>query len=99
MKWRIESPGRFYDAGERAVVYFDTASGDTHLLSDFAAYILEQFEGRPLSVAELASLAEQAVEPGDRQDLEAMITGVLEELVALDILKQDQRAECDASAN
>lgn len=88
-KWRIESPGRFYDAGENAVVYFDPGSGDTHLLSDFAAYLLEQFRNEALSIAQLAAAAESKVESIDTLDLETAITDVLEELVALEILQKN----------
>lgn len=89
MKWRIESRGRIYDPGENAVVYFDTRSGDTHLLSDFAAHILDQFDERPLNIRELMARVSATIEPGHIPDLEAAVTGILTELVALDVLKRE----------
>jgi hypothetical protein len=41
MKWHIPSMGRVYDPGEETAIYFDAASGNTHLISDFAAYLIE----------------------------------------------------------
>jgi len=89
MKWRIVSSGRVYDPGEDAVVYFDTPSGDTHLLSDFAAHVLDQFNERSLSQEELVGRVSATIEPGHFPDLEGAVTGVLEQLVALDILKRE----------
>ena len=89
MKWRNESRGRFYDANESTVVYFDSHSGDTHLLSDFAAYVLQQFDHQPLTTDELVDQISAAVVPGNIPDLRETLTGVLTELVALDILKQE----------
>ncbi len=89
MKWRIESRGRFYDANESTVVYFDARSGDTHLLSDFAAHVLQQFEGQPLTTDELMDQISPTIESGQLPDLRGALRDVLKELVALDILKQD----------
>ena len=89
MKWRVESRGRIYDPGENAVVYFDTRSGDTHLLSDFAAHILDQFDERPLTIGDLVARVSSTIEPEHIPDLEAAVRGILTELVALDVLKQE----------
>jgi len=89
MKWRVESRGRIYDPGENAVVYFDTVSGDTHLLSDFAAYILDQFDEQPLTSRDLVGRVSASMETGQFPDLEEAVAGVLEELAALDVLKRE----------
>ena len=89
MKWRIESKGRFYDANESTVVYFNSNSGDTHLLSDFAAYVLQQFDGYPLTIDELADQISPTIEPDQFSDVKVAISGVLNELVTLDILKRE----------
>lgn len=86
MKWRIESKGLFYDAHESTVVYFDSYSGDTHLLSDFAACVLQQFDDQPLTIDALADQISPTVEPEHIPDLPGALTGVLKALVALDIL-------------
>jgi hypothetical protein len=88
MKWRMATRGRFYDPGESTVVYYDTDSGDTHLLSDFAAFVLRQFDDRALNVEELADKISPAIEPGQVPDLAKTVHDVLRELTALDILKQ-----------
>lgn len=88
MKWQFHSVGRFYDANESTVVYFDSRSGDTHLLSDFAAFILQQFGDTPLTTEGILQHLSLAIEASGEQDLEQMVVGVLEELVSLDILKR-----------
>jgi PqqD family protein of HPr-rel-A system len=70
------------------VVYFDSYSGDTHLLSDFAGYVMQQLNDQPLTTAELVQQISPGVDSEDIPDLESAITGVLEELVLLDILKR-----------
>ncbi len=89
MKWRSDSVGRFYDSNESTVVYFDSHSGDTHLLSEFAAYIMQQFAGEPLTTEELMNKISPEVESGDVSDLRESVVGILEELFALDLLKQE----------
>ena len=89
MKWRYESRGRFYDANESTVVYFDSHSGDTHLLSDFAAYVLQQFDHQALTTDELVDQISTTIVPENFSDLGEALAGVLKELVALDILKQE----------
>ncbi|CAA0123456.1 Uncharacterised protein [Halioglobus japonicus] len=87
MTWRTYSKGQLYDANESTVVYFDAYSGDTHLLNDFAGYVMHQLSNQPLTTEELVNRASQGIEPEDIPELEKAITGVLEELVLLDILK------------
>jgi PqqD family protein of HPr-rel-A system len=89
MTWRIRSKGRLYDAHESTVVFFDAYSGDTHLLSDFAGFVMQQLDARPLTTKELVNQISPSINPEEIPDLEEMISGVLEELVFLDILKRD----------
>lgn len=89
MTWRIHSKGRLYDAHESTVVYFDPYSGDTHLLSDFAGFVMQKLDAQPLTTEELVQQISPSIDPEEIPDLEAMVSGVLEELVFLDILKQD----------
>jgi PqqD family protein of HPr-rel-A system len=88
MKWRAHSPGRLYDADESTVVYFDSHSGDTHLLSDFAGCIMQTLTRQPMTTEELVRALTPSFEPDDTSDLSDLVTGVLEELVTLDILKK-----------
>jgi PqqD family protein of HPr-rel-A system len=89
MKWRNDSTGRFYDASESTVVYFDSRSGDTHLLSDFAAHLMQQFGEHALTTEELVNQISPTIALGDTSDLMQVVAGVLEELAALDILKRE----------
>ena len=88
MKWRIDAIGRFYDPSEDKVVYFDPASGDTHLLSDFAAHIIQQIAGRPMDLGELINHISPNVDPEDFDQLTRTTPDVLAELVTLDILQR-----------
>jgi PqqD family protein of HPr-rel-A system len=87
MKWQIDSMGRFYDPDEGMVVYFDPASGDTHLISDFAAYLIQQFTDQPMGIEALIKQISPDIDPGDLLELTQATPNVLEELVTLDILK------------
>lgn len=89
MTWRIHPKGLLYDAHESTVVYFDAHSGDTHLLSDFAGFVMQQLGDQPLTTEELVKQIAPSIDPEEIPDLEEMVTGVLEELVSLDILKWD----------
>jgi PqqD family protein of HPr-rel-A system len=86
--WRIHPKGLLYDAHESTVVYFDAYSGDTHLLSDFAGYVMQQLGDQPLTTEELLNQLSPSIDPEELPDLEEMVSGVLEELVSLDILKR-----------
>lgn len=88
MKWQNNTFGRFYDPNECTVVYFDAHSGDTHLLSEFAAFLLQQLDVQPLTTEELVHKVTPSIEAGGNSDLEETVSGVLEELAALDILKR-----------
>jgi PqqD family protein of HPr-rel-A system len=89
MKWRSNSIGRFYDSDEGTVVYFDPHSGDTHLLSEFAAHIMRQLGDQLLTIDELVTQILPSIDFEDLRDLEAAVPNVLAELVDLDILKQE----------
>lgn len=89
MMWRVHSRGRLYDANESTVVYFDSYSGDTHLLSDFAGYVMQQLSDQPQTTEELINHLSPSIDSGEIPDLVIVVTGVLEELLILDILKRD----------
>ncbi|MFT4615630.1 MAG: hypothetical protein ACI9NT_002788 [Bacteroidia bacterium] len=85
MKWRLASRGLFYDASEGSVVYYDCDSGDTHLLSEFAACILRQFDNNALGIAQLIK-AVRVVGDSD-PELESAVLSALDELASMHILK------------
>lgn len=80
--------GRFYDADESTVIYFDSHSGDTHLLTEFAAFILQQFGDSPLTTESLMDQISSTIDSPGEAELSRAIEGVLEEMVSLDILKR-----------
>lgn len=88
MKWRSGSSGHTYDCGEDVVVYFDSASGDTHLISEFAAFIMRKISdaGSPLDVQGIIELITDDIEEQDLPELSLAIPEILTELVALDIV-------------
>ncbi|MFT4517677.1 MAG: PqqD family protein of HPr-rel-A system [Halioglobus sp.] len=88
MLWHIESIGRFYDPNEGMVVYFDRATGDTHLLSGFAAFVIEQCAGQALTTDALIEKLSGQIEDMDAAALQDSVTNVLDELFSLDILQQ-----------
>ena len=88
MKYKVELPGQFYDCGEESVVYFDLQTGDTHLVSDFAAHILRLLTGRAMDIDELVERLLPDMEVADPRNLAAVIPAILEELVSLEIVER-----------
>ena len=80
--------GQFYDPGEDMVVYFDPASGDTHLISHFAAYLIQQFTGQPMGIEALIKQISPDIDPVDLLEMTEATPDVLAELVTLDVLKR-----------
>lgn len=84
MLWQIRSEGRFYDAHEETVIYYDPNSGDTHLLTDLAAFVVEQIaQGTGEEAGILKALAPHL--EGEDVDATELLSGVLQELSHLDI--------------
>ena len=87
-KWHVVSKGYFYECGESTVIYFDRASGDTHLISDFAAYLVQRLdrESKPLDTTEIVELIRHEIETDNLQELSSTLPGILQELNNLDIV-------------
>ena len=88
MKWQIGTVGQFYECGEDRVVYYDPASGDTHLVSDFACYLVRTLANAPraLETEEVIEIATADIEPEDLHELSLAIPGILDELAQLEII-------------
>ena len=88
MKWHVVSPGLFYDCNESMVIYFDAASGDTHLITDFSAYLIKLIgdKGHPLSDEEIIDIITADYESTDLSALEQAVPHLLNELATLDIV-------------
>ncbi|MDX1734447.1 MAG: HPr-rel-A system PqqD family peptide chaperone [Halioglobus sp.] len=93
MSWRAAAQGEFYDAGEGVVVYYDPRSGDTHLIGQFAAFILQQLGKRDMTLAQIRELVAPLVEAGDDGELVDSISTVLGDLVDLDVLQRAEDAD------
>ena len=87
MKWRLESPGIFYDADEGSDVYNEPDSGHTHQIGEFDAIQLSQIGKKPMGAAELLRSVQSDVVDRSEAELHDAIVPVLDELVALNILK------------
>lgn len=90
MRWYVDPLGEFYDCNEDATVYFDPASGDTHLLKNFAAYLLKQLAAQPMGIEELTARISRDIDPRDLPDLSNLqntIAELLDELTALDVVE------------
>lgn len=85
----MHSTGQIFDANEGSVVFFHPESGDTHLLSEFAACILQQLATGPMSTGKLIEHLGPLMEADSQTALEESVGIVLEELVALDIVSRD----------
>ena len=88
MKWHLGQMGQIYECGERTVVYFDPDSGDTHLLSDFAGFLIRELAGKTLTLQQIIDLVSQEVEPEGLPDIADHLPTVLNDLVALDVIEQ-----------
>jgi hypothetical protein len=87
MEFRNLDTGRYFDCGEGLVVYFSADSGDTHLVSEFAAHLIQQTAGKTLALDQMVDLIAPDIDPGELPQLRATLEGVLMELVSLDILE------------
>ncbi|MEM6579639.1 MAG: HPr-rel-A system PqqD family peptide chaperone [Pseudomonadota bacterium] len=88
MRWQVSKLGEFYDRDEDTIVYFDRASGDTHLLSTFAGSLLQELGERTMTVEELASILPKEAAAVDTDQFEQAVKAVLEDLSVLDIIER-----------
>ncbi len=88
MRWQVSTVGKFYDESEGTVVYFDPQSGDTHLLTDFAAQIVRELSESAKTTAELEKRLATMADDADFQTLRDGIASVIVELEQLDIAHQ-----------
>ncbi len=77
MAWRLTSSGREYNCGEGLVVYFHPASGNTHMLNEFAAGVLRELMAGPSTASLLAQCKDLDV---DGTLTAAQVDNVLQEL-------------------
>lgn len=87
MHWRVENIGEFYHCGEQMVVYFNPATGDTHLISDFAAYLVKNIADQPMNLEQLIQRISPDITPEDLAELEQAVPAMLADLHTLDIIE------------
>ncbi len=87
MKWHLPCLGRFFDANEDRVIYYDRASGDTHLITPFAAHLVQLLSEGPLSTRELVERASTAIDEDAAIEAPEAVNELLDELVSLDIVE------------
>ncbi len=88
MEWKIDKPGQFYDCGEPGVVYFDPSTGDTHLLSAFAAFLIQKIADNPGGTDAIIESISPELDPTDLAASTDALPGLLDELVSLEILER-----------
>jgi PqqD family protein of HPr-rel-A system len=86
MLWHVDPLGEFYTCNESTVVYFDHASGDTHLLGEFAAHMVRKLAEQPMTIDQLLSKIEADVDPAGRNELKKNVPDLLDELLELGVV-------------
>ena len=87
MKWRACSQGITYDADDGFVVYFDPASGKTHLINEIAAWLLAELTASPLSIEQLQDYVVQQVESVSGPEAAKLVESLLQELQSFDLIE------------
>jgi PqqD family protein of HPr-rel-A system len=88
MNYSVEVPGRFYDCGEESVVYFDLQTGDTHLVSTFAAHVIRLLTSQPMDSDTLMERLAEDIAGEDLPYLAEVLPNILEELTSLDVVER-----------
>ena len=87
MIWHVSPLGEFYTCSEDASVYFNPASGNTHLLSNFAAHLLVQLAQEPMDMEQLIDRVASDIDPAELPELRNALPEMLAELAALDVIE------------
>lgn len=90
MYWRLCAPGRLYDRKEGLAIYFNTASGDTHLINELAATLLGKLAPGPVSQNELLVWLSDVVVDVQPSECPSILDKILGELETLRIIESQQ---------
>ena len=85
--WRACSQGITYEADDGFVVYFDTASGRTHLIKEVAAWLLSELTATPLAEEQLQSRVVSQVESVTGPEAKKLLDTIVEELQSFDLIE------------
>lgn len=87
MLWHSCSEGFFYDRNEGLAVFFDSASGNTHLVDDFALKILKILSVSPLSPEAIKKECTDQMVGMASHEQDQLIEDVLHELHSIDLIE------------
>ena len=87
MKWQIQSAGEIYDRGDESIIYYDPMSGGTHLISDFAGYIIQKIAANPLSTEQVIELLSSDADIEACTELQTAVPDILGQLAELEIIQ------------
>lgn len=87
MLWHSCSKGFFYDRNEGLAVFFDSASGNTHLIDDFALKILKILSASPCSPEAIKKECTDQMTDLAIYEQDQLIDDVLHELHSLDLIE------------
>ncbi len=87
MVWRTCSHGMTYETGDGFVVYFDTASGTTHLINELAAWLLAELAARPLSTEQLQNRVFDQMERVSVPEVKKLVVSLVTELQSSDLIE------------
>ena len=88
MDYSVAVPGRFYDCGEDSIVYFDVQTGDTHLVSSFAAHVIRLLSSQPMDSDALVQRLARDIAAEDLSYLAEVVPDILDELTSLDVVER-----------
>lgn len=87
MMWRTSSRGMTYETGDGFVVYFDTASGTTHLINELAAWLLAELATCPLSTEQLQERVFEQMERVSVPEVKNLVATLIAELQSADLIE------------
>lgn len=87
MLWHACSEGLVFDRDEGVAVFFDPASGNTHLIDDFALKILRILSVSPLSSEAIKKECTDQMTDLDDNEQGQFIDDMLHELHSLDLIE------------
>ena len=88
MRWHVDVIGEFYECEESSVAYYSPDNGDTHLLSEFAAYIIRQLSSEPITIDQLVERISPVVDPQELTDIARQLPQLLDQLLTIEIVAQ-----------
>lgn len=87
MLWHSCSKGFFYDRNEGLAVFFDSASGNTHLVDDLALKILKILSVSPLSPEAIKKECTDQMVGLASHEQDLLLEDVLHELHSIDLIE------------